>query len=119
MSQRDLFTSVYTLCVFLRVKSLTRPNGVDLDVAEMVLGEYVEKKVASIGFAFKRKEEKKSCICQSWWCIYQFPDDIDDEEDLRELSKVSFQRTVAERSFAGGPMDQHTAVVGDLLEWAF
>ncbi|XP_056267143.1 probable ubiquitin carboxyl-terminal hydrolase MINDY-4 [Pseudoliparis swirei] len=57
-----------------KVKSLTRPNGVDLDVAEMVL------------------------------------DDIDDEEDLRELSKVSFQRTVAERSFAGGPMDQHTAV---------
>ncbi|XP_034387061.1 probable ubiquitin carboxyl-terminal hydrolase MINDY-4 [Cyclopterus lumpus] len=56
-----------------KVKSLTRPNGADLNVAEMVL------------------------------------DDIDDE-DLRELSKVSIQRTVAERSFAGGPMDQHTAV---------
>ncbi|XP_068447868.1 probable ubiquitin carboxyl-terminal hydrolase MINDY-4 [Clinocottus analis] len=57
-----------------KVKSLTRPNMADLDVAEMVL------------------------------------DDIDDDEDLRELSNVSFQRTVAERSFAGGPMDQHTAV---------
>ncbi|XP_068563482.1 probable ubiquitin carboxyl-terminal hydrolase MINDY-4 isoform X3 [Cebidichthys violaceus] len=37
-------------------------------------------------------------------------DDIDDDEDLRELSKVSFQRTVAEHSYAGRPMDQHTAM---------
>ncbi|CAK6958067.1 probable ubiquitin carboxyl-terminal hydrolase MINDY-4 [Scomber scombrus] len=37
-------------------------------------------------------------------------DDIDDEDDLRELSKVSFQRTIAEQSYAGRPMDQHTAM---------
>uniref|UniRef100_A0A8D0CNT2 Ubiquitin carboxyl-terminal hydrolase MINDY n=1 Tax=Sander lucioperca TaxID=283035 RepID=A0A8D0CNT2_SANLU len=37
-------------------------------------------------------------------------DDIDDDDDLRELSKVSFQRTVAEHSCAGRPMDQHTAM---------
>ncbi|KAM6939406.1 putative ubiquitin carboxyl-terminal hydrolase MINDY-4 isoform 1-T1 [Lycodopsis pacificus] len=37
-------------------------------------------------------------------------DDLDDDEDLRELSKVSFQRTVAEHSYAGRPMDQHTAM---------
>ncbi|XP_069378082.1 probable ubiquitin carboxyl-terminal hydrolase MINDY-4 isoform X1 [Paralichthys olivaceus] len=36
-------------------------------------------------------------------------DDIDD--DLQDLSKVSFQRTARERSYAGRPMDQHTAVV--------
>ncbi|XP_074491370.1 putative ubiquitin carboxyl-terminal hydrolase MINDY-4 isoform X1 [Sebastes fasciatus] len=36
-------------------------------------------------------------------------DDIDDDDDLRELSKVSFQRTVAEHSCAGRPMDQRTA----------
>ncbi|XP_035032547.2 probable ubiquitin carboxyl-terminal hydrolase MINDY-4 [Hippoglossus stenolepis] len=35
-------------------------------------------------------------------------DDIDDE--LQDLSKVSFQRTIRERSSAGRPMDQHTAV---------
>ncbi|XP_032381730.1 probable ubiquitin carboxyl-terminal hydrolase MINDY-4 isoform X2 [Etheostoma spectabile] len=37
-------------------------------------------------------------------------DDIDDDDDLRELSKVSFPRTVAEHSCAGRPMDQHTAM---------
>ncbi|KAI9519300.1 hypothetical protein NQZ68_029467 [Dissostichus eleginoides] len=37
-------------------------------------------------------------------------DDIDDDEDLGELSKVSFHRTVAEHSHAGYPMDQHTAM---------
>ncbi|XP_044056112.1 probable ubiquitin carboxyl-terminal hydrolase MINDY-4 isoform X2 [Siniperca chuatsi] len=37
-------------------------------------------------------------------------DDIDDDDDLRELSKVSFQRTIAEHSYAGRPMDQHTAM---------
>ncbi|KAL6107989.1 mindy4 [Pungitius sinensis] len=36
-------------------------------------------------------------------------DDIDDDEDLRELSTVSFQRARAEHSYAGRPMDQHTA----------
>ncbi|XP_029286258.1 probable ubiquitin carboxyl-terminal hydrolase MINDY-4 [Cottoperca gobio] len=36
-------------------------------------------------------------------------DDIDDDDDLRELSKVFFQQTVAEPSYAGYPMDQHTA----------
>nr|XP_040040370.1 probable ubiquitin carboxyl-terminal hydrolase MINDY-4 [Gasterosteus aculeatus aculeatus] len=36
-------------------------------------------------------------------------DDIDDDEDLRELSRVSFQRAGTERSYAGRPMDQHTA----------
>lgn len=37
-------------------------------------------------------------------------DDIDDDDDLREFSKVSFQRTVTERSYAGRLMDQHTAM---------
>ncbi|XP_041791689.1 probable ubiquitin carboxyl-terminal hydrolase MINDY-4 isoform X2 [Chelmon rostratus] len=36
-------------------------------------------------------------------------DDIDDDDDLRELSKVSFQRTMAKHSYASHPMDQHTA----------
>ncbi|XP_035508564.1 probable ubiquitin carboxyl-terminal hydrolase MINDY-4 isoform X1 [Morone saxatilis] len=36
-------------------------------------------------------------------------DDIDDDDELRELSKVSFQRTITEHSYAGRPMDQHTA----------
>ncbi|KAM8873979.1 putative ubiquitin carboxyl-terminal hydrolase MINDY-4 isoform 2-T2 [Spinachia spinachia] len=36
-------------------------------------------------------------------------DDIDDDEDLRELSKVSFQRAGTEHSYAGRPMGQHTA----------
>ncbi|XP_028443283.1 probable ubiquitin carboxyl-terminal hydrolase MINDY-4 isoform X2 [Perca flavescens] len=37
-------------------------------------------------------------------------DDIDDDNDLRELSQVSFQRTVAEQPCcAGRPLDQHTA----------
>ncbi len=44
--------------------------------------------------------------------VIQFPDDIDDEDDLHELSKVSCQKTITERSFAGHPMDQHTAMVG-------
>ncbi|KAM4547704.1 putative ubiquitin carboxyl-terminal hydrolase MINDY-4 isoform 1-T1 [Odontesthes bonariensis] len=35
-------------------------------------------------------------------------DDIDDD-DLQESSKVSLQRTVATRQYAGCPMDQHTA----------
>ncbi|XP_071343994.1 probable ubiquitin carboxyl-terminal hydrolase MINDY-4 isoform X2 [Trachinotus anak] len=37
-------------------------------------------------------------------------DDIDDEEDLQDLSKVSFQRTSIEHSYAGHPMDQHAAM---------
>ncbi|KAK5907242.1 hypothetical protein CesoFtcFv8_005114 [Champsocephalus esox] len=37
-------------------------------------------------------------------------DDIDDDEDLGELSKVSFHQTVVEHSYAGYPMDQHTAM---------
>ncbi|KAM7388196.1 hypothetical protein PAMP_024388 [Pampus punctatissimus] len=37
-------------------------------------------------------------------------DDIDDDNDRRELPKMSFQRTVAEQSYAGRPMDQHTAM---------
>ncbi|XP_042372420.1 probable ubiquitin carboxyl-terminal hydrolase MINDY-4 isoform X2 [Plectropomus leopardus] len=37
-------------------------------------------------------------------------DDIDDDDDLRELSKVSFKRSVAEHNYAGRPMDQHTAM---------
>lgn len=49
-----------------------------------------------------------------------FPDDIDDDdEDLQDLSKVSFQRTIAEHSYPGRPMDQHTATVGDLLQLFF
>ncbi|XP_070817819.1 probable ubiquitin carboxyl-terminal hydrolase MINDY-4 [Chaetodon trifascialis] len=36
-------------------------------------------------------------------------DDIDDDDDLQELSRVSFQRTTVEHSYAGHPMDQHTA----------
>lgn len=43
-----------------------------------------------------------------------FPDDIDDDDDLRDLSRVSFQRTITEHSYAGRPMDQHTAIVCDL-----
>ncbi|XP_039985471.1 probable ubiquitin carboxyl-terminal hydrolase MINDY-4 isoform X2 [Xiphias gladius] len=37
-------------------------------------------------------------------------DDIDDDDDLRDLSRVSFQRTITEHSYAGRPMDQHTAI---------
>ncbi|XP_039668112.1 probable ubiquitin carboxyl-terminal hydrolase MINDY-4 isoform X2 [Perca fluviatilis] len=67
-----------------KVKSLPRPNVVDLDASEMVL------------------------------------DDIDDDDDLRELSQVSFQRTVAEQPCcAGRPLDQHTATVGDLDQCFF
>ncbi|XP_026161420.1 probable ubiquitin carboxyl-terminal hydrolase MINDY-4 isoform X2 [Mastacembelus armatus] len=36
-------------------------------------------------------------------------DDVDDDDDLRDLSKVSFERTVAEPSCRGRPMDQHRA----------
>lgn len=51
--------------------------------------------------------------------LNQFPDDVDDDDDLREFSKVSFQRTIAEHSIAGRPMNQHTAVVGDLCQCFF
>ncbi|XP_010730743.3 probable ubiquitin carboxyl-terminal hydrolase MINDY-4 [Larimichthys crocea] len=37
-------------------------------------------------------------------------DDVDDDDDLQELSKVAFQKTITEHSFAGRPMDQHTAM---------
>ncbi|XP_071399758.1 probable ubiquitin carboxyl-terminal hydrolase MINDY-4 [Centroberyx affinis] len=37
-------------------------------------------------------------------------DDIDDDEELRELSKVSFQTSVPKQSYASRPMDQHTAM---------
>nr|XP_046248189.1 probable ubiquitin carboxyl-terminal hydrolase MINDY-4 [Scatophagus argus] len=38
-------------------------------------------------------------------------DDIDDDDDnLREVSQMSFQRTITEHSYAGHPMDQHTAM---------
>ncbi|XP_070688728.1 probable ubiquitin carboxyl-terminal hydrolase MINDY-4 [Pempheris klunzingeri] len=37
-------------------------------------------------------------------------DDIDDDEDLQELPKVSFQRPIAEQSYASRPMDQRTAM---------
>lgn len=37
-------------------------------------------------------------------------DDIDDEEDLLEFPKMSFQKTITECGFAGNPMDQHTAM---------
>ncbi|KAL7397319.1 hypothetical protein ABVT39_020108 [Epinephelus coioides] len=37
-------------------------------------------------------------------------DDIDDDDDLQELSKVSFQRTAEEHRYAGRPMDQHAAM---------
>ncbi|XP_073331948.1 probable ubiquitin carboxyl-terminal hydrolase MINDY-4 isoform X1 [Pagrus major] len=37
-------------------------------------------------------------------------DDIDDDDDLQEFSKVSFQRSIKEHSFNGHPMDQHTAM---------
>ncbi|CAJ1060644.1 probable ubiquitin carboxyl-terminal hydrolase MINDY-4 [Xyrichtys novacula] len=37
-------------------------------------------------------------------------DDIDDDDNMRELSKVSFQRTVTEHSFTACPMDLHTAM---------
>lgn len=43
----------------------------------------------------------------------QFPDDICDDDILQELSQVSLQRTVADHSYDGRPMDQHTAMVGD------
>lgn len=46
-----------------------------------------------------------------------FPDDIDDDDDdLRDLSNVSFQRTIAEHSYAGHPMDERTATVCDLRQ---
>lgn len=38
-----MFKSLCRLSLFLRVKSLTRPNVADLDVSEMVLGKYLEK----------------------------------------------------------------------------
>ncbi|XP_040896466.1 probable ubiquitin carboxyl-terminal hydrolase MINDY-4 isoform X2 [Toxotes jaculatrix] len=37
-------------------------------------------------------------------------DDIDDDDDLQDLCRVSFQRTVTEHSYVGCPMDQHTAM---------
>ncbi|KAG8003707.1 putative ubiquitin carboxyl-terminal hydrolase MINDY-4 [Nibea albiflora] len=37
-------------------------------------------------------------------------DDVDDDDELQELSKVSFQKTITEHSFAGRPMDQNTAM---------
>ena len=48
-------------------------------------------------------------------CINPFTDDIDDD-DLQQSSKVSPQRTVMTRQYAGCPMDQHTATVGYLLQ---
>ncbi|XP_070765471.1 probable ubiquitin carboxyl-terminal hydrolase MINDY-4 [Enoplosus armatus] len=36
--------------------------------------------------------------------------DIEDDDDLQELSKVSFQRTITEHGYAGHPMNQHTAM---------
>ncbi|XP_041646724.1 probable ubiquitin carboxyl-terminal hydrolase MINDY-4 [Cheilinus undulatus] len=37
-------------------------------------------------------------------------DDLDDDENMQELSKVSFQRTITEPSFTTRPMDQNTAM---------
>ncbi|KAM9358356.1 putative ubiquitin carboxyl-terminal hydrolase MINDY-4 [Symphorus nematophorus] len=37
-------------------------------------------------------------------------DDIDDEDDVQELFKVSLQRSITDHNYAGHPMDQHTAV---------
>ncbi|XP_022071808.1 probable ubiquitin carboxyl-terminal hydrolase MINDY-4 isoform X2 [Acanthochromis polyacanthus] len=36
-------------------------------------------------------------------------DDIDDDDDLRELSKVPVQRAPVRNDFAGRPLDEHTA----------
>ncbi|XP_076008960.1 putative ubiquitin carboxyl-terminal hydrolase MINDY-4 isoform X2 [Genypterus blacodes] len=36
-------------------------------------------------------------------------DDVDDEDDWQQLSKVSFQTSIPTRSYASLPMDQHTA----------
>lgn len=40
-----------------------------------------------------------------------FPDDVSDD-DLQELSQASLQRSAADPSYDGRPMDQHTALVG-------
>lgn len=42
-----------------------------------------------------------------------FSDDISDD-DLQELSRASLQRSAAEPSYDGRPMDQSLALVGDL-----
>lgn len=54
-------------------------------------------------------------ICEVWqYDLNQFPDDICDDDLLHGLSQVSFGRSVAHHGFGGLPMDQHTAIVGDL-----
>ena len=52
-------------------------------------------------------------LSQLMVCLNQFPDDICDEDNLQELRPVSSRRTIADRSYVGSPMDQHTAMVGD------
>uniref|UniRef100_UPI0037E70980 probable ubiquitin carboxyl-terminal hydrolase MINDY-4 isoform X1 n=2 Tax=Semicossyphus pulcher TaxID=241346 RepID=UPI0037E70980 len=37
-------------------------------------------------------------------------DDIDDDDDMQELSKLSFERTVTDHSSSACPIDQHTAM---------
>ncbi|XP_020494575.2 probable ubiquitin carboxyl-terminal hydrolase MINDY-4 [Labrus bergylta] len=37
-------------------------------------------------------------------------DDVDDDDNTQELSKVSFQRAITEHSSSSCPMDQHTAM---------
>uniref|UniRef100_A0A665WLP7 Ubiquitin carboxyl-terminal hydrolase MINDY n=1 Tax=Echeneis naucrates TaxID=173247 RepID=A0A665WLP7_ECHNA len=40
--------------------------------------------------------------------------DIDDEGDLQDLTKVALPKTMAEYSYTGHQMDQHTAMVSDV-----
>ena len=49
-------------------------------------------------------------IGQNWHNTVLIPDDISDD-DLHELSQASLQRTAADPSYDGRPMDQSTALV--------
>lgn len=57
-------------------------------------------------------------LIRSRFCVNDFPDDIDDD-DQQDLHKVSFLRTVADQRCAGCPIDQYTAVVGDVQQHFF
>lgn len=51
------------------------------------------------------------------FCSFIFsPDDLDDDEELLKLSKMSVQSRVPQHSYSCRPMDIHTATVGNTPE---
>lgn len=78
----------------------------DLDVSEIVLGKCF----------FYRKKLLCPAFVSADTCVNQFPDDIEDDDVMEELAKVSCQRVIPERSYAGQPIDQRTATVNDLCQ---